>query len=71
MSKEYEGQDPMALARQAERDLNSHEAKHGSSGSDSSAPPTFPAIHFNSLNSLQQMTPVSIPAPPTNSQEPQ
>lgn len=36
MSKEYEGQDPMAIARQAERDLNSHQAKHGVSTSDSS-----------------------------------
>lgn len=29
MSKEYEGQDPLAIAKQAERDLNSHGAKHG------------------------------------------
>ena len=36
MSKEYEGQDPMAIARQAERDLNSHQAKHGVSTADSS-----------------------------------
>ena len=36
MSKEYEGQDPMAIARQAERDLNSHQAKHGVSTTDSS-----------------------------------
>ncbi|KAF6218425.1 hypothetical protein HO133_005774 [Letharia lupina] len=35
MSKEYEGQDPMAIARQAERDLNSHQAKHGVSTADS------------------------------------
>ncbi|KAL2051919.1 hypothetical protein ABVK25_007834 [Lepraria finkii] len=35
MSQEYEGQDPMALAQQAERDLNSHQAKHGYSSSDS------------------------------------
>ena len=35
MSKQYEGQDPMALARQAERDLNSHQAKHGTSTADS------------------------------------
>jgi hypothetical protein len=31
MSKEYEGQDPIAIAQQAERDLNSTAAKQGSS----------------------------------------
>ena len=36
MSKEYEGQDPIAIAHQAERDLNSHQAKHGVSNADSS-----------------------------------
>ncbi|KAK6440675.1 hypothetical protein LTR95_003102 [Oleoguttula sp. CCFEE 5521] len=30
MSKEYEGQDPIAIAQQAERDLNSTAAKEGS-----------------------------------------
>ncbi|KAK5999624.1 hypothetical protein QM012_005281 [Aureobasidium pullulans] len=29
MSSEYQGQDPLKLAQQAERDLNSHTAKHG------------------------------------------
>ncbi|MCJ1301075.1 hypothetical protein MMC08_003874 [Hypocenomyce scalaris] len=29
MSAEYEGQDPLTIAKQAERDLNSHHAKHG------------------------------------------
>jgi len=29
MSKEYEGQDPIAIAQQAERDLNSQSAKGG------------------------------------------
>jgi len=29
MSKEHEGQDPLVIAQQAERDLNSHDAKHG------------------------------------------
>ena len=29
MSAEYEGQDPLVLAKQAERDLNSQGAKHG------------------------------------------
>ena len=36
MSQEYEGQDPLAIAQQAERDLNSNQAKLGSSKSDSS-----------------------------------
>ena len=36
MSKDYEGQDPIAIAKQAERDLNSHQAKHGISTADSS-----------------------------------
>lgn len=35
MSKEYEGQDPLVLAQQAERDLNSQGAKKGLSSSDS------------------------------------
>ena len=35
MSAEYEGQDPLAIAEQAERDLNSHAAKHGHGGSQS------------------------------------
>ena len=35
MSAEYEGQDPLDIAKQAERDLNSHEAKHGHGGSQS------------------------------------
>ncbi|MCJ1257175.1 hypothetical protein MMC24_005000 [Lignoscripta atroalba] len=29
MSAEYEGQDPLEIAQRAERDLNSHSAKHG------------------------------------------
>ena len=36
MSKDYEGQEPIAIAQQAERDLNSHKAKHGVSTADSS-----------------------------------
>lgn len=36
MSAEFKGQDPIKLAQQAERDLNSNGAKTGSSGSDSS-----------------------------------
>ena len=36
MSNIYEGQDPIAIAKQAERDLNSHQAKHGVSTADSS-----------------------------------
>ena len=35
MSKDYEGQDPLAIAQQAERDLNSHGAKHGWSSGES------------------------------------
>ncbi|KAL9098582.1 MAG: hypothetical protein Q9163_005791 [Psora crenata] len=50
MSKEYEGQDPLALAQQAERDLNSHQAKHGAatdlsaseSGVDTNVTTKFP-----------------------------
>ena len=39
MSNLYEGQDPIAIAKQAERDLNSHQAKHGVSTADSSKTP--------------------------------
>ena len=35
MSAEYEGKDPLEIAKEAERDLNSHEAKHGHGGSAS------------------------------------
>ncbi|KAI4738932.1 hypothetical protein E4T50_10604 [Aureobasidium sp. EXF-12298] len=35
MSADYQGQDPIKLATQAEQDLNSHAAKHGKGGSDS------------------------------------
>ncbi|KAK4988211.1 hypothetical protein LTR66_007383 [Elasticomyces elasticus] len=36
MSAEYKGQDPLEIAKQAERDLNSHTAKHGHDASISS-----------------------------------
>ena len=39
MSAEYKGQDPIAIAEQAERDLNSHAAKHGHGGSQSGTKP--------------------------------
>ncbi|KAI4120626.1 MAG: hypothetical protein LQ338_006878 [Usnochroma carphineum] len=37
MSNPYEGQDPLVIAQQAERDLNSHQAKHGGYNKSSSA----------------------------------
>lgn len=36
MSAEYQGQDPIKLATQAEQDLNSYAAKQGKTSSDSS-----------------------------------
>ncbi len=42
MSKEYEGQDPLAIAQQAERDLNSHAAKHGLSSGETGTPSSLP-----------------------------
>jgi len=36
MSQEYAGQDPIKIAQQAERDLNSHTAKHGQNADISS-----------------------------------
>ncbi|MCJ1462752.1 hypothetical protein MMC07_001355 [Pseudocyphellaria aurata] len=50
MSAEYKDQDPLVLAQQAERDLNSHAAKHGlssdvsaeESGVDQSVTDKFP-----------------------------
>jgi len=50
MSAEYEGQDPIAIAQQAERDLNSNAAKTGAStessgnrrGANASDSSTFP-----------------------------
>ena len=53
MSKDYEGQDPIAIAKQAERDLNSHQAKHGVSTADSSKnPPTFTLPNYQANTSL-------------------
>ena len=46
MSAEYEGQDPLEIAKQAERDLNSHEAKQGHGGSDSSKPSSSNSTPF-------------------------
>ncbi|KAL8757952.1 MAG: hypothetical protein Q9184_004073 [Pyrenodesmia sp. 2 TL-2023] len=37
MSNPYEGQDPLVIAQQAERDLNSPQAKQGNSKSSSAA----------------------------------
>ena len=59
MSKEYEGQDPLVLAQQAERDLNSYQAKQGlpqsSKAGDSSTSPSplpfqFPKIKITQIN---------------------
>lgn len=36
MSAEYADKDPLAIAKEAERDLNSPQAKQGHAGSDSS-----------------------------------
>lgn len=49
MSAEYEGKDPLALAQEAERDLNSRGAKQGHNSSDSGPssprpPPNFPLL---------------------------
>ena len=35
MSAEYEGKDPLEIAKEAEKDLNSYEAKTGHGGSTS------------------------------------
>jgi hypothetical protein len=62
MAEEYRGQNPIDIANQAERDLNSHSAKHGHDAgydtnnfgaSDSSKDPSF-------LSSLSPM--VNYPA---------
>jgi hypothetical protein len=39
MSSAYEGQDPIAIAKQAEADLNSQGAKHGHRVDDTSRGP--------------------------------
>lgn len=49
MAKEYEGQDPIAIAYQAERDLNSHQAKQGVRNADSSK--LLPSLPHHSANS--------------------
>ena len=48
MTNSYEGQDPLVIAQQAERDLNSHGAKHGNNNSLSGLRPA-------TLNRLAQI----------------
>jgi hypothetical protein len=66
MSAEYQGQDPIKLATQAEQDLNSHAAKTGKGGSDSSKSFENPSLKlvvgrqahytFKSFDNLRQLT---------------
>ena len=50
MSKEYEGQDPLVLAQQAERDLNSQGAKRGFTSDESSKPKSSIIRNAASIN---------------------
>ena len=59
MSKKYEGQDPIALAYQAERDLNSHQAKHGVSTTDSSMASHLSPLSLFSTSSLTPTSPLA------------
>lgn len=58
MSKEYEGQDPLVLAQQAERDLNSYQKKQGindpSTGTSGSS--TFPlaTLSFSYIHHMER-----------------
>ncbi len=68
MSKEYEGQDPLAIAQQAERDLNSNAMKQGTSDSSKS--------HYHrhlgaKLSTSQPKTQASTKPPRTGSLVPQ
>jgi len=54
MSAEYKGQDPIKLAQQAEKDLNSSAAKTGHGGSDSS----MSLLASDTLLSQSQSTPI-------------
>lgn len=69
MSNDYQGQDPIVIAKQAERDLNSHQAKHGVSTADSSedTPNTFPLPHTQLIPLFQPPNPASTQASRTNS----
>ena len=44
MSSAYEGKDPLELAKQAEKDLNSREAKTGHGTSDTSTSRDHPVL---------------------------
>ena len=68
MSKDYEGQDPIAIAKQAERDLNSHQAKHGVSTADSSnkRPHTLKSPPHPANTSLPQATESGVDTSVTN-----
>lgn len=68
MSAEYKGQNPLDIAKQAEKDLNSHanvhgtdpntaNPKHGAGVSDSSTFLFRPAFLNNILTAVQQLTP--------------
>jgi len=71
MSAEYQDQDPLALANQAERDLNSHAAKHGHGGSGSSlsslpffSPFPFPICPSSPPLPSSPLLSLSCPSPP-------
>ena len=72
MSAEYEGQDPIAIAQQAERDLNSNAAKTGAStessgnrrGANASDSSTFESPRDATCRMIiwTELTPVTFPA---------
>ena len=55
MSKEYEGQDPMAIAQQAERDLNSNAAKTGHGNENTSVNPRHGASTSDSSTHISDL----------------
>ena len=59
MSAEYEGKDPLDIAKQAERDINSYENKTGnraSAGDSSESPRPLPSSSMPATFALRLVT---------------
>jgi hypothetical protein len=52
MSAEYEGKDPLELAEQAERDINSYQAKTGNARSDASDSSKSSSVVYRPVHSM-------------------
>lgn len=61
MSKEYEGQDPLAIAKQAEQDMNTHNKIQGKAATGESSMYELGAFFCNPLTMFQPTNLASTP----------